>query len=150
MIADLQQQIGIDSSFYPQIIIFIFVFLWLRFFFFAPFLRLISKREGQSEGLSEDAQKLEEESALLEAQYQEVLSSARKKAYAEREVLLVAARKEGTEQVAASREKAKIKLEQARASAVKSSEVELAGLESQVAPISAMLVDKLMNTKVGL
>jgi len=150
MIADLQQQIGIDSSFYPQIIIFIFVFLWLRFFFFAPFLRLINKREGQSEGLSEDAQKLEEESALLEAQYQEVLSGARKRAYAEREVLLVAARKEGTEQVAASREKAKIKLEQARASAVKSSEVELAGLESQVAPISAMLVDKLMNTKVGL
>lgn len=150
MIADLQQQLGIDSSFFPQLVLFIFVFIWLRFFFFAPFLRLITKRENQSEGLSEEAQKLQEESATLEAQYQDALTAARKKAFAEREVALAAARKLGADQISVAREEAKVKLDQARAAAAKSSEAELAGLKAQVGPISGMLVDKLMNTKVGL
>jgi F-type H+-transporting ATPase subunit b len=150
MIADLQQQLGIDSSFFQQFLIFVFVFLFLRAVLFAPFLRLIEKRENQSEGLTDEAEKLEEESARLETEYQEALSAARKQAGAERETLLTAARKQSAEEIAAARAEAKVKLEQARETAAKSSEAELAGLKGQVGSISSLLVNKLMSNKVGL
>jgi F-type H+-transporting ATPase subunit b len=150
MIADLQQQLGINSSFFQQFLIFMLVFAFLRAAFFAPFLRLIEKRENQSEGLTDEAAKLHEESTRLEAEYRDVLSAARKRAGGERESLLAAARKQGAETVASARAQSKAKLEQAREAAAKSSESELAGLKGQVGSISSLLVDKLMSNKVGL
>jgi F-type H+-transporting ATPase subunit b len=150
MIADLQQQLGIDSSFFQQFLLFALVFVFLRVVLFGPYLRLIEKRENQSEGLSDEAEKLQEESARLEAEYQEVLSAARKRANSERESLLAAARKQGSEDVAAARAQAKVKLEQAREAAEKSSAAEFAGLKGQVGSISSLLVNKLMSNKVGL
>lgn len=150
MIADLQQQLGIDSSFFQQFLLFALVFVFLRVVLFSPFLRLIEKRENQSEGLSDEAEKLQEESARLEAEYQEVLSAARKRASGERESLLAAARKQSTEEVAAARAQAKTKLEQAREAAEKSAAAEFAGLKGQVGSISTLLVNKLMSNKVGL
>jgi F-type H+-transporting ATPase subunit b len=150
MIADLQQQLGIDSSFFPQFVLFFVFFLFMRAIYFAPFLRLIEKREGQSGGLSDEAGKLHEESARLEAEYQEALVGARRRAAAEREALLAEARKRGAETVAQARAQAKVKLEQAREAAAKSAEGELASLKAQVSPISSALVSKLMNNKVGL
>lgn len=150
MIADLQQQLGIDSSFFQQFLIFMVVFAFLRVVLFSPYLRLIEKRENQSEGLSDEAEKLQEESARLETEYQEVLSAARKRAAVEREALLAGARKQSTDAVAAARAQAKTKLEQAREAAAKSSEAEFAGLKGQVGSISSLLVNKLMNNKVGL
>jgi F0F1-type ATP synthase membrane subunit b/b' len=111
---------------------------------------LIEKREGQSGGLSDEANKLHEESSRLESEYQEGLMGARRKAAAERDVLLAEARKQGAETVAHARAQAKTKLEQAREAAAKSAESELTGLRAQVSPISAALVNKLMNNKVGL
>jgi F0F1-type ATP synthase membrane subunit b/b' len=150
MIADLQRQLGIDSSFFQQFFIFIVIFTWLRVIYFGPFLKLIQKREGQSEGLSDEAKKLEEESVKLEAQAQDALATARKKALAEREAILGVARKEANEIVLKSREQAKGKLDGAREAAARSADVETASLRPQASSISAMLVQKLMNTKVGL
>lgn len=150
MIADLQQQLGIDSSFFRQFLIFFLVFVWLRYVFFSPFLALINKREGQSDGLSEEAQKLEEESARLELEHKEAISQARKQAGAEREALLAGARKEASGVVDSARAQAKSKLEQAREVSQRNFEAELAELRPEVAPMSALLVEKLMKTKVGL
>jgi len=150
MIADLQQQLGINSSFFQQFLIFMLVFAFLRTAFFVPFLRLIEKRENQSEGLTDEAAKLHEESTRLEAEYREMLSATRKRAGSERENILTAARKQGAEAVASARAQAKNKLEQARDAAAKSSEAELASLKGQVGSFSSLLVDKLMTNKVGL
>ncbi|RYZ97743.1 MAG: hypothetical protein EOP11_21620 [Proteobacteria bacterium] len=150
MIADLQQQLGIDSSFFWQFLIFLCVFLFLRTVYFSPYLKLIERRQGQSSGLSEEARKLEEESARLEIQYQDSLSAVRKKAHAEREALLADARNNSTKLVADAREKAKVRVEGARALAAKSSEAELDSLRGQVGSVSALLVEKLTQTKVGI
>jgi F-type H+-transporting ATPase subunit b len=149
MIADLQQQLGIDSSFFQQFVVFILIFLWLRIVYFAPYLSLIEKREGQSEGLSGDALKLEEDASRLEAEYQGAISSARKRALAEREAILSEARRVAADQVAEARAKAKNRLEQSREAAAREAEAELKGLTGQVGSISSLLVNKLMNTKVG-
>ncbi len=150
MIADLQKQLGIDSSFFYQFVIFIFIFLWLRFVYFSPFLKLILQRESQSDGLTEEAQKLNEEANRLEGLYQEALGAARRRASGERDILLAAARKKSTDLTAEARSQAKIKMETAREQAARSAENDLNGLKSQVGPISSLLVEKLMKTKVGL
>ena len=150
MITDLQRQLGIDSSFFWQLLVFLVVFVWLRVVYFSPFLKLIQRRESQSDGLSEEAQKMEEESTRLETQYKEAMATSRKKAAGERDALLVAARKEASAVVAQARVKAKEKIEQAREGAAKSADSELAGLKSQVGAISSLLVEKLTHTKVGL
>ena len=150
MIADLQQQLGIDASFFWQFLNFFAIYLVLRVVFFSPFLKLIQQREGQSSGLSEEAKKLEEEATRLEAQYQESLSLARKKAYAERDALLTTARQESSGLVAAARERSKSRLEQARESASAAASAELASLKTQVSSVSALLAEKLAQTKVGI
>lgn len=150
MIADLQRQLGIDASFFPQFLIFVFVFLWLRFVYFKPYLALIQKRENQSEGLSDEAQRLEEESARLEQQYQDSIVSARRRAFAERDRILADARKQASETVANARQAAKSKLEQTREAAQKSYENEFASLKAHVGSVTSMLVEKLTKTRVGL
>lgn len=149
MIADLQQQLGIDSSFFWQFLIFFAVFLFLRTVLFGPYLKLIQRRENQSSGLSDEARKLEEEATRLEGQYQESLSAARKRAYAEREALLNVARKDSSKIVADAREKAKSRVDQAREAAAKNADAELANLKSQVGSVSSLLAEKLTHTKVG-
>jgi F0F1-type ATP synthase membrane subunit b/b' len=150
MIADLQRQLGIDFSFFYQFAIFIVIFTWLRIVYFSPYLKLILKREGQSDGLSDEAKKLEEEADRLETQALSALASARKKALIEREALLTVARKEATEITAKAKEQTKTKLDAVREAAAKSADAELASLKAQVPSMSALLVQKLMNTKVGL
>jgi F0F1-type ATP synthase membrane subunit b/b' len=150
MISDLQHQLGIDSTFFTQFALFLVVFLWLRFVYFSPFLRLIQRREGSSEGLSDGAAKLEEDAARLETEYQEKLSAARKKAAANREVILADARKEGGALIARARDEAKMKLEGARSTAAKEADAELAALQAQVGSVTSLLVQKLTNAKVGL
>jgi len=150
MLADLQRQLGIDSTFFHQLVIFLLAYLLMRFFYFGPYLKLIQKRENQSDGLSDEAKKLEEEAASMEGQYQASLSAARKKAQAEREAMLAAVRKLNADEVAEARNQGKSKLEQGREAATRSSASELANLKAQAGPISATLVEKLMNNKVGL
>jgi F-type H+-transporting ATPase subunit b len=150
MIADLQRQLGIDASFFSQFLIFIFVFLWLRAVFFRPYLELIQRRQGQSEGLSDQASKLEEEASRAELEYADALKKARNRAAAERERLVADARKEANTSVDSSRREAKVRLDQARETAAKNFESDLAGLKTQVGSVASLLVEKLTKTKVGL
>jgi F-type H+-transporting ATPase subunit b len=150
MIADLQRQLGIDASFFPQFLVFILLFLWLRAVFFQPYLAVIQRRQGQSDGLSDRAAKLEEEATRVELEYQAALKKTRGLAAVERERILGEARKQATESVESARRDAKLKLEQSRESSARSFEADLAGLKSQVGSIASLLVEKLTKTKVGL
>ncbi|MGZ3693362.1 MAG: ATP synthase F0 subunit B [Bdellovibrionota bacterium] len=150
MISDLQRQLGIDVTFFTQFVLFLIVFLWLRFVYFSPFLRLIQKREGQSDGLSEGAAKLEEESTRLENDYRERLIAARKRVAAEREQVLADARKQGNDLIAKARGEGKEKLDQSREQSQKEADTELANLQAQVGGVTALLMEKLTHSKVGL
>ena len=150
MISDLQRQLGIDASFFTQFALFLFVFIWLQIIYFGPFLKLIQRRESQSEGLSEGATQLEEEAARLEQDYQEKSISSRKRVAAERENILAAARKEANDVTSKAREQAKVKVEQSREQAQKESATELQSLQAQVGSVTSQLVQKLTSAKVGL
>jgi len=150
MIADLQQQLGINSTFFAQFLIFLGIYVWLRVVFFGPYLALIQKRESKSGGLSEEAAKLEESAAWAEREYQDSLSSARKRMLAERDRILGEARKTASDIVASAREQSKTKLDGAREAAARSSESEIASLKGQVGSMADLLVQKLTKTRVGL
>ncbi len=150
MITDLQRQLGIDSSFFTQFLIFLLIFVWLQLVFFKPFLKLIQKRESQSGGLSEEAARLEESASRDEAQYREALTAARRKASAERDRVLGEGRRAANDAVTEARLQSKSKLEIARDSAVKSAAAEINTLKGQVGGVASLLVEKLTKTKVGL
>ena len=150
MITDLQQQLGIDVSFFTQFLIFLLIFVWLQLVFFKPYLELILKREGQSGGLSEEAAKLEEAAGRDEQQYRDALVAARRKASAERDRVLGEARKTANDAIAVARSQSKSKLEVARDAAIKSAEAEINSLRGQVGGVASLLVEKLTKTKVGL
>lgn len=150
MIADLQRQLGIDASFFTQLVVFLVIFSWLQVVYFRPFLALIQRREGKSGGLSDEAAKLEEEATRAEQEYQVALVSARRKASSERDRVLTEARKQANDIVSAARTQAKSKMEQSREGAVRTAESELASLKGQVGSVASLLVEKLTKTRVGL
>jgi len=150
MISDLQHQLGIDATFFTQFLIFLVLFIWLRFVFFKPYLKLIQRREGQSGGLSEEAAKLEEAATRAEQEHKEAFAAARKRVVLERDRILGEGRKAASDLVASARQQSKTKLEQAREAATRTSEAELASLKGQVGTMASMLVEKLTKTRVGL
>jgi F-type H+-transporting ATPase subunit b len=150
MIYDLQRQLGIDASFFTQLLIFLVIFTWMQVVYFRPFLKLIQKREGQSGGLSTEAVKLEESAARAEQEYSSALIAVRKKAAIDRERVLLDARAQANSVVGAARAASKAKLEQARETAQRSAEAELVTLRAQVSSVSGALVEKLTSKKVGL
>lgn len=150
MIPELQRQLGIDSSFFIQFAIFVFIFLWLRVVFFKPYLALIQKRDSQSDGLVDEGQRLEEEAIRMEEERASTLNAAKKVAAQNKDNVLAHARQQAGEIVTKARNEAKTKLEQARESTEKGVESELSSLKSQVADLSKMLVEKLTKTQVGL
>ncbi len=150
MIADLQRQLGIDASFFVQLGIFLLVFLWLRYIYFVPFLKLIQRRESLSEGRSDEARRLEEDSARMEQEYGETFAKIRKRASTERDADLALARKEAQRLAEEARGQAKAKLDSVREAAARSAEADLTSLRSQVHTVSSLLVEKLTKTKVGL
>jgi F-type H+-transporting ATPase subunit b len=150
MLQDLQRQLGIDATFFTQFVIFLVIFVWLQVVYFAPFLKLIQKRQGQSGGLSDEAAKLEEAAARDEQAYVDAVAAVRRKAMAERDRVLGEARTQANGVVSGARAQAKQKLEQAREAAARSAEAELSSLKGQVGSVASLLVGKLTNTKVGL
>jgi len=150
MIYDLQRQLGIDASFFKQLVIFLVIFTWMQAVYFRPFLKLIQRRASQSGGLSSAAVGLEQEALRAEAEYGASMSAARKKAAVERERLLLEAREQANEIVGVARAQAKTKLDQARESNLHASELELSAMRTHVGEVSAMLVEKLTKTKVGI
>ncbi|MCO5142409.1 MAG: hypothetical protein M9962_04890 [Oligoflexia bacterium] len=150
MIADLQRQLGIDSSFFPLFIIFVFVFLWLRYVYFSPFINLIKEREKSSEGANEaageenaKAKELEEELLVLEKTF-------RKKVIELREEKVKAVQVDLAGVFSKEKEIAKKQIESARAQALENEKSELKALEAQVDEYSIALASKLTNNKVRI
>lgn len=150
MIADLQRQLGIDFSFFYQFVIFFLTYLWLDFVYFAPYSKLIAKRESQSGGLEEKSKELEEKTVQLEAQFSEGMTAARKEASLQKEKILAEARKAASVVVGKARDDAKKKMDSARERVTSEAKAELDSLQGQVSSFSSALVEKLLKSKVGI
>lgn len=150
MLIDLQKQLGIDATIGAQMLIFFFVYVWLRFVFFGPFLSLLELRHSSTEGLREKAIGLDAEAEEKEKLYAERLAAARKAAALEREKILAAARAESSSEIERARGTSKKQIESAREKNEADAASSLKGLSSQTEELSELFVEKLTNARVGL
>ena len=147
-IADLQRQLGIDASFIPQFLLFIFLFMWLRYVYFQPYLKLIKRRENLSSGKSDEASQLDEESLQLETKYAQTLQIAKRKALDEKEKIITSGREEAAKILQTAKGVAKKKLDQTRAESQKNFDQEFQTIKSQAENCANQLVEKLTKAKM--
>jgi F0F1-type ATP synthase membrane subunit b/b' len=150
MIADLQRQLGIDGTLGTQFIIFILIFVWLKYVFFNPFFKIIEERQHKTQGLKKEAEELQIEADRKEAELALKMSDAKKQISADREKVLSKARAEAAVVINDARKDAKSLIEESRKAAQKDSEQALKDLSGSVKAVAGMLVEKLTKERVKL
>ena len=150
MIQSVLAQLGINNTLWIQLAIFTFVYIFLRFVYFGPFLRLIELRAKESTGVETEAVALNERVDGLERDWQARIQEARKAAREKREAVLKAAVNETSSQLAQARGQAKAKIESARDDLAGSATAARTAAGGQVDTIAKLFVDKLMHAKVEL
>lgn len=150
MLADLQNQLGIDATIGVQFLIFFGLYLWLRFVFFGPFLNLLDARHLSTQGLREKALDLEVGAEEKEKQYSERMAAVRRAAAVEREKILAEARASSAGMIEAARKSSKEQIEAARIGAEAEAKGDLDRLSAEVSQLSDLFVKKLTNTGVRL
>lgn len=148
-LAKVPGELGIDSTLYVQFLLFLFIYIWLRFVFFGPFLKLIESRESSTEGAKELAVKLNAEAAEKEALYAERISNTRKQAAVAKDKILQDARVQAAAIVDAARKKAKERVEQGREQLESGIAADQKNMLAQADAVAKMFVEKLAFGKVG-
>lgn len=150
MLADILKQLGIDDTLWIQLGIFTFLYLFLRFFFFGPFLKLIELRERESTGVEKDAEELVKKAATSEADYQAKMAAVRKQAKDTADQILSQAKTEASKKVSSARAEAKSKIEAGREQLAKETVDGSAAVSGQVDSVATIFVEKILSAKVGL
>lgn len=150
MLADLQKQLGIDATLGVQFVTFFVVYLWLRFVFFGPYLRLQEARKQSTSGLKDEAASLEEQAEKAENAYRDGILAARKEAAASRDRLVQEAHGKAAAVVDGARKEMKLKMDGSRDLMARQSAQGLAELDGQVEALGVLVVEKLTSAKVGL
>jgi len=150
MIADLQKQLGIDGTLGIQLLIFVALYLWLRYAFFSPFFSILQERQKKTQGLKKEAEDLLLEAEKKEAEYGAKRREAQRKISASRDKIISTARGEAAEMLGGARKEAKSHMEASRESAQRESQNALRELEPQIKNVASLLVEKLTKERVGL
>lgn len=150
MVKSVLTQLGINDTLWIQLGVFTFLYLFLRFVYFGPFLRLIELRAKESTGVETEASALTERVESLEKDWFSRIQEARKVARERKEQAVKVALSESSQQLAKVRTEAKVKIEGAREELAKSAVGARTEATGQVDTISKLFVDKLMHAKVEL
>ena len=150
MISDLQNQLGIDQSFFIELAIFVSLYVWLQFVLFSPYLKLRSRRRGGTDGVKKEANSVSIAAADKETKRAQLLLAARRAAAAERESRLLLAKQEVARSVAAAKAGSRAALSAAREEAQSRAVLEMEQLRAGVDPLSEILVARLMEKRVGV
>ncbi len=105
--APILKQLGLDSTFFIQLVIITALYFLLSKIFFRPFLQLIEKRHARTIEDRKAAEELISQAQEKINEYQRRLTEERKLARAEIEQTLLSAKKEEAANLRAAREEAK-------------------------------------------
>jgi F-type H+-transporting ATPase subunit b len=145
MIKDLITQLGIDNTLWIQLGVFVVFYAWIRFVFFPPFLKLMSKREALTSGMASEAEELNRSAEAKEADLALKMARVAGEARAEREKAVLAAKAVANGQLDEARKEAKREIERARSVAEKEVAAEFVKLKPQASELSDLFVTKLTN-----
>ncbi len=112
------QQLGVNSTFFIQFVVFIAIISFLSIYVFGPYAKAVAEREKQTKGSEDDALVMDKHSVELYAEYekkarevhssiQDVYKAARAEAQKEHEKAILAARTESENYLNENRKKIK-------------------------------------------
>lgn len=141
------QQLGLDSTFYPQFVVFFVLFLFLGQFFFKPFLRLMEERHRRTVQDRQAAEAMMSSVSERLAQIEARLAQARLEARGDFEKTVAEAKQEEAKILSAAREEAKrVVSETATALDAERARVR-AQLELDAEALASAVADKLLVNK---
>ena len=143
----LFQQLGLDSTFYIQFVIFGVVYVVLSTLFFKPFLKLFEARHKRLVEDREAAEKLVSQADSKFEEYKARLTAERTEARKEYDLLILRAKKEEQEIIGAARDQAKKITQEAADSVLKQKEQIKAQLETEVEGLARTIADSLLDTR---
>lgn len=141
-------QLGIDSSFFIQLVIFAVVFVLLSHLYFKPFLKLFEVRHQRTVEDKEAAEKLVAQAEAKFEEYQRQLQEARMAARTEYEAVLDAAKREEAAILAAAREEAKKITQEAVDSIARQRDQLKKSLEADIERMAQGISEKLLSRKI--
>jgi F-type H+-transporting ATPase subunit b len=141
------QQLGLDSTFFTQLGVFFFLFIFLGAIYFNPFLKLLQERHRRTVEDRQRADTMMAEAATKLSEYQAQLQSARVEARAEMEKVIAEAKAAEAKILSSAREEAR-KIAVLTASEVDAERVRLrAQLELDAEALASAISEKLLIKK---
>jgi F-type H+-transporting ATPase subunit b len=147
-VSAILEQLGIDSTFFAELVIFFVVFTILSRFYFRPFLQLFEARHKKTVQDREAAEKMMIDAQQKLEEYKQRLSLERANAKKHYDSILEQAKKDEAEIMARAREEAKKVTQEAADSVAAQREKLKAQLQSDVESLAQTISEKLLSRKV--
>jgi F-type H+-transporting ATPase subunit b len=147
-VSAILEQLGIDSTFFAELVIFFIVFTILSRFYFRPFLQLFEARHKKTVQDREAAEKMMIDAQQKLEEYKQRLSIERANAKKHYDTILEQAKKEEADIMARAREEAKKVTQEAADSVAAQREKLKAQLQSDVESLAQTISEKLLSRKV--
>lgn len=142
------EQLGIDSTFFAELVIFFVVFTILSRFYFRPFLQLFEARHKKTVQDREAAEKMMIDAQQKLEEYKQRLGLERANAKKHYDTILEQAKKEEADIMARAREEAKKVTQEAAESVAAQREKLKAQLQNDVESLAQTISEKLLSRKV--
>lgn len=142
-------QLGLNTTYFYQLGLFLVSFVVLRATFFGPITRLIELRHKRTVADNAEAEKLEQQNAVKIQEFKDRLSEVRQEIRAERDRAISEARKQDALLIAQAREEAKKLTQNAVAQAEAARDATLKNLGSEIDSLASSLTKKLLSETPG-
>jgi F-type H+-transporting ATPase subunit b len=147
-VTTILEQLGLDQTFFVQLIIFAVLFFFLRNLYFKPFLRLFDLRHKRTVQDKEAAEKLYTNAQTKLDEYKRRLAEERLAARKDYEAIIAEAKKEEAEIYARARAEAKQITQEAIASVNQQRDQLKNQLEAEVETLAKKISESLLLRKV--
>ena len=141
--------VDLDATFFIQLGLFFFMFIFLYALLFRPAVRLIEARRQATDGTRAEAGEMREEAARLEADVEAQIRDIRAAAQGERDRIVEQARRREREQLDAARAEARRSVEQARERMEQEGMRARADLEAEVEKLAATVAERALGRSVA-
>jgi F-type H+-transporting ATPase subunit b len=147
-VAEILNQLGLDQTFFIQLLVFAVLFFILKPLYFRPFQRLFEARHKRTVEDREAAEKLSAQAEAKYLEYKDKLSAERVAIKRDYEAMIAEARAQEAAELAKAREEAKKITQEAVESIAKQREQLKKQLEADVDGLARTISEKLLSRKV--
>jgi len=147
-VSAILEQLGLDQTFFIQLVLFAVIFFILRPIYFKPFLKLFEARHKRTVEDREAAERMMAQAEAQFAEYRERISQVRADARADLEAVLAEARKEEATILSQAREEAKKITQDAAESINKQRDQLKKDLQTDVEALAQGISERLLSRKV--